>query len=339
MDPVTRSVREMYARFPYPSPHRDSRNLKELANLCTIFSLETGYEFGGKRVLDAGTGTGQRLAEVAAEHANAEFTAVDLSDASLSVARGIAAARGLKNVTFQQADLMDESQVLGSFDLILSMGVIHHLSRPEVGLRNVVSNLADDGLIFIYIYGEHGSRERMRRKNLVGLLMHDTPHDFDRGIRLSRELGFDSFEYGWDLDFADERAVNSVIVDAYLNVNENLFTTDTICELIRESGLHGFVVYGVTLDRRGCLFDTRVGVNGMVETTDVQSHLKTPALREAYQNLPLIDKYRFIDLAFEPNGYTLLGWKRGASPWIEQHPRLVANAINIPSAAFAGAGG
>lgn len=43
IDEITRRVSEMYGRFPYPSPESGTKKLKELSNLLTIFSRETGY--------------------------------------------------------------------------------------------------------------------------------------------------------------------------------------------------------------------------------------------------------------------------------------------------------
>jgi hypothetical protein len=43
--------------------------------------------------------------------------------------------------------------------------------------------------------------------------------------------------------------------------------------------------------------------------------------------LSLVDKYRLMDLLFEPNGYTLIGFKKGAYHQFEKATRLVANAV------------
>jgi hypothetical protein len=81
------------------------------------------------------------------------------------------------------------------------------------------------------------------------LLGNNKPRDFGRGISLIKDLGFDSFEYGWNLNFDDEESVNALIVDAYLNVNEALYDVDALLDLLRPSGLYGFMVYGLTLDQ------------------------------------------------------------------------------------------
>lgn len=331
MDELTRQVSDMYARFPYPSPQGRGRKLKELRNLLTIFSLENRYDFRGKRVLDAGTGTGHRLIEAAIAFQQTHFVAVDISEPPLEIARQAAAHEGLQNVDFQLFNIMKDEHTLGTFDIILSMGVIHHLSDPAHGLRMLIRNLSDDGIVFLYIYGKYGGRERMRRKQIVTLLNSKDRQEFAQGIRLVKELGFDSFEYGWNLNFDDEESRDGLIVDAYLNVNETLFDADHIFDLMRGSGLYGFSIYGLTLDKRGSLFDARYASSerGIGETINVASHLRSPLLQASYDRLSLVDKYRLIDLLFEPNGYTLIGFKAGATRYFVPEGRVMANAVMI----------
>lgn len=331
MDDLTKQVSEMYAKFPYPSPEGRGRKLKELRNLLTIFSMENSYELKGKSVLDAGTGTGHRLIEAAAAFKQTRFLAVDLSETPLRIAREVAAHEGVKNVEFQSFNLMEDDKALGSFDMILSMGVIHHLADPARGLRNLVRNLSDEGILFLYIYGKHGSHERMRRKQIVSLLRTGRQQDFELGIRLVKDLGFDSFDYGWNLNVDDEASRNGLIVDAYLNVNETLFDSESIFDLMRSSGLHGFLVYGLTLGQRGCLFDTRLipAAHGAVETTNMAARLASPATQEAYSRLSLSDKYRLVDQFFQPNGYTVMGFTSGAMRHFKPESRVLANALTV----------
>ncbi len=333
MDPITTKVREMYARFPYPSPQATGRKLKELYNLLKIFEMETGYDFTGKTILDAGTGTGHRLIEAAKAFPNNQFVATDVGPVALSIARQTAAHEGVENIQFRLANLMDDEERLGVFDIVLCMGVVQHLSDPPRGLRNLVRNLADDGIIFVYIYGRHGARERMRRKHIASLLLNDRPDDFDLGIRIVKDLGFDNFDfdYGWNLNFEDDASRDSLIVDAYLNVNDNLYAADEIFNLVRHSGLYGFATYGLALDRQGCLFDTRLQPESrpITEWTDLSSELETPLLRDAYQKLSLADKYRLIDLMYEPAGYTLLGFKENALRHFEADHRIMTNMLKI----------
>jgi len=329
MDDTTRKISNMYGRFPYPSPQPRRRRLTELVNLLKIFCAETRYDLRGKSVLDAGTGTGHRLIEAAAAFPDTKFTAVDVSETPLAIARQTAVNERIPNVEFHLADVMSHENTLGTFDVVLSMGVVHHLSDPAAGVRNLVRHLADDGVLFLYIYGRHGARERMRRKKIVSLLLNGE-HSFERGIALVKDLGFDSFEYGWNLNFDDQESRDALIADAYLNVNETLFDAHGIFDLMRPSGLDGFLVYGVTLEKSGALFDTRWPDKNApaLMPTDVSMHLPAEH-REHYEALPLIRKYCLIDLLFQPNGYTLLGFKEPARRHFRTDSRIEANTLAV----------
>jgi SAM-dependent methyltransferase len=318
MDSISEKVFEFYSKYPYPSPHMGEQRLTELANLLKIFSLETGFTLTRESILDAGTGTGYRLIEAAAAYPDCHFVGLDLSEVSINIARSKASDRALKNIEFRTCNITSGTAEHGSYGLVLSMGVIHYLSDPVRGVANLVSNLRDDGILFLYIFGKHGAAERLRRKRIVSLLARNAI-DFELGIRLVKDLGFDSFEYGWDIRTSDEAHRHSLIVDAYLNVNhERVYEFDDLLDLLHPSGLAGFVIYGLTAGRQGRLLDVDRCCDPI---------LKSATTRELYATLPLEDKYRLADLIYAPNGYTILGCKAGALGRFSQDSRLRRNFV------------
>ena len=329
MDDITRSVNEMYTRFPYPSPTKGKRGYSELANLLSLFSRETGIDFAGKKILDGGTGTGHRLAEAASRLPRTFFTAIDLSEASLNVAKATAAEEDITNIEFRIHNLLDNVRI-GTFDVVMSMGVLHCLSNPYRGLQNLVSNLATDGVAFIYLYGRLGSRERMRRKDIVAALLHQKM-DFDLGVQMVKDLEFPLNEYGWKYDEGDEATMNGMIVDAFLNVNDILYDCDDIHSLMAQSGLYSYAIYGITTQDSGWLFDTAdAPTKGMMpRTTSAARFLKTDLVREAYASLSIRERYRLFDLLFQPNGYTVVGFTDQALHNLPPGHRLVRNAIAL----------
>jgi SAM-dependent methyltransferase len=328
MDDVTRRVNEMYGRFPYPSPTKGRRKYNELSNLLALFSRECGIDLAGKRILDAGTGTGHRLAEAALMFKQTAFTAVDLSAASLAVAEATVREEGIHNVEFRIHNLLDDDVRIGVFDVVMSMGVLHCLAEPHRGLRNLVKNLTERGIVFLYLYGRFGSAERMRRKQVVAtLLRHQV--DFDRGLQMVKDLGFALDEYGWNYENEDDATMNAMIVDAYLNVNDILYDCDDIHELVAQSGLHGYAIYGITTQDSGWLFDTAAGEpQGMLlRMTNAFQFLKTDLLRDAYAKLDIRGRYRLLDLLYQPNGYTVMGFTQRGLEGLPADHRLVRNAI------------
>jgi SAM-dependent methyltransferase/uncharacterized protein YbaR (Trm112 family) len=103
--------------------------------------------FKGKRVLDAGCGSG-RFAYYAGKY-GAEVWAMDLGPA-VEVARRNTEAVG--NVQVVQGDLHHPPFALESFDFIYSIGVLHHLPDPEAAFQNLLRFLKPGAEIQIYLY-------------------------------------------------------------------------------------------------------------------------------------------------------------------------------------------
>jgi len=106
----------------------------------------TSASFSGKRVLDAGCGIG-RHAYYAARY-GAEVWAVDISDA-VEVAAKNNQGTGVRIV---QADLNHLPFREGSFDLVYSIGVLHHLPDPVVAFRYLLRFVKPGGEFRMFLY-------------------------------------------------------------------------------------------------------------------------------------------------------------------------------------------
>ena len=93
--------------------------------------------FRGKRVLDAGCGTG-RHAYYAAQYGASEVVGLDLSEA-VETARRVLSE--FDNAEVVQGDLLRPPLRTpaegGGFDLVYSIGVLHHLPDPYEGFRSL----------------------------------------------------------------------------------------------------------------------------------------------------------------------------------------------------------
>ncbi len=99
----------------------------------------------GKRVLEVGCGIGTDTINFA--RAGATVTAVDLSGASLDLARQRAAVYGLSDrVTFHCADAENLADVVPAepYDLVYSFGVIHHTPHPRHAVEQIRANYVND---------------------------------------------------------------------------------------------------------------------------------------------------------------------------------------------------
>ena len=114
--------------------------------------------FRGKTVLDAGCGIGRWTLGLL--RLGCRVLAVDASTHALeAVEAGMrelapeAVAEG--RLTTRQVDLLDLPSDIRErrFDLVFSFGVLHHTGDTRRALANVAPLVADDGLLFLYLYG------------------------------------------------------------------------------------------------------------------------------------------------------------------------------------------
>lgn len=137
-----------------------------------------GYE--GLRVLDLGCGDG-RLVGCAAAHAR-ETVGFDLSR-GVELARRRTQSRG--RVEFVQGDVFHLPFARGSFDLVTSIGVLHHTPDPRQAFLQAAELLAPGGRINIWVYGLQGMHLEYRLSHMVPLREAIRSLDMDQRMQLS----------------------------------------------------------------------------------------------------------------------------------------------------------
>jgi SAM-dependent methyltransferase len=100
----------------------------------------------GRRVLDAGTGTGS--VAIAAAGYGAAVTAVDLSREMVAAARS-----RLRHASCLVADVTELPLRDGLFDVVLANFVVNHLADPRAGVAELSRVLADGATIALTIWG------------------------------------------------------------------------------------------------------------------------------------------------------------------------------------------
>ncbi len=106
--------------------------------------------FHGLRILEAGCGPGHHTRLVAPHCAH--ITAVDLNTADLADD----AAGALVNVEAVKLDIATMS-FAQPFDVVFSVGVVHHTDDPDATVANLRRLVAPGGRLILWIYAEEGN--------------------------------------------------------------------------------------------------------------------------------------------------------------------------------------
>lgn len=119
------------------------------------FPIKTGIApaaLAGKLVLDAGCGGG-RYSRLLGSH-QARVLGVDLSAA---VEKAAALCAELPEVCIAQADLLDLPVADAAFDLVFSIGVLHHTPDPRRAFGQIARKVKPGGRLAVWLYRKNSA--------------------------------------------------------------------------------------------------------------------------------------------------------------------------------------
>ena len=135
---------------------RESERLQDQSGILEQL-LHQGTSYGdNSRVLEAGCGIGAQTQILARMNPGAKFISIDISEESLLQAREAVKNQNLRNVEFQQENILKTSFPDMTFDHIFVCFVLEHLESPLTALKEFKRLLKPGGSLTI-IEGDHGS--------------------------------------------------------------------------------------------------------------------------------------------------------------------------------------
>ena len=239
-----KSVRDQYETLPYPPLEPESEKKVLTRTYTDALDIINHYCFEGRenfndnfRVLVAGGGTGSATVYLAEQlrYKNAEVVHIDISEASIALARRRAEIRGLDNIIWINDSLLNIPKLsLGQFDLINSVGVLHHLVNPSQGLAALTTVLKRTGAMTLMVYATYG---RNGVYQMQELMRHINAGDEDIQSKLGRckavlaGLGEDHWFSGTQKYINDiKRYADAGIYDLLLHAQDRSYTVPELYE-------------------------------------------------------------------------------------------------------------
>jgi 2-polyprenyl-3-methyl-5-hydroxy-6-metoxy-1,4-benzoquinol methylase len=243
MTGVSERVAAQYERYIYPPPLDDlsgaaARAKTERAD-PKYFSAHLwpeGRPRNNLRILSAGCGTSQ-AAHLAYNNPDCTVTGIDLSEGSLAHQRRLVERHGLKNIRLERRDILEIGRSDERFDLIVCTGVLHHMERPEDGLRALASALSPRGALYAMVYatarraGVYVLQDLFRR---LGVAQDESGIAFVRQVL--KELPAHHYAR-WFLPEPGVQIEDAELVDIFLHVQDRAYSVQQVLDLVSGAGL------------------------------------------------------------------------------------------------------
>jgi tetratricopeptide (TPR) repeat protein/2-polyprenyl-3-methyl-5-hydroxy-6-metoxy-1,4-benzoquinol methylase len=240
---VSDRVREQYEQNPYPRWVKVPRQEQalhfnaELRRTLPFATFTSMSDDSAPEVLVAGCGTGSHAILAAERFRGLRVLAIDLSLSSLSYAKRKTQELGISNIEYAQADILKLGGIDRSFDIIESVGVLHHLADPFAGWRILLSRLRPGGFMTLGFYSQAATGHLIKVREFIAACGYASTADDIRRFRRDIAALGPSLELQ-RLSNTQDFYSTSECRDLLFHVQEHRLTLDEIASFIAESGLH-----------------------------------------------------------------------------------------------------
>ncbi len=240
-DHISIKVKKQYEENPYPRWENlglsiEPRNIKDVINDSNLnLDLKKITNSESPEILIAGCGTGQHAITTASKYKKSKVLALDLSFKSLSYAKRKANELQINNIDFIQGDILDLESIDRKFDIIESVGVLHHMDNPFKGWKILTSCLNNDSLMLIGLYSETARQHIKEIKNKINKLKLQS--NSKNIIKFRKDLIENNDDHWNYIKSSPDFYTISGLRDLLFHVQEHRFTISKIKEYLDKLGL------------------------------------------------------------------------------------------------------
>ena len=240
-DTVSCKVQEQYEQNPYP--RWTNLGLPPVPQTISAFTKDKDLRISNlsinevdiPQILIAGCGTGEHSITTASTFKNCDVLAIDLSLSSVAYAKRKTEELNISNIDYMQADILDLGVLNRKFDIIESVGVLHHMNNPMVGWKVLADCLNTGGLMRIGLYSELARKSIGQIRDEIEHLNIESSYDAMKSFR--NKIGSSEEEphklIVSSLDFYSMSAFRDLI----FHVQEHRFTIPQIEASLTQLGL------------------------------------------------------------------------------------------------------
>jgi SAM-dependent methyltransferase len=238
MTSATDEVARQYEAFPYPAfdPQWDKYFAFGDPSVFSPLLWPEGPPRKNLRILVAGCGTVE-AARCAIRNPGCEVLGIDISEVAIATHGQLKSERRLHNLEIRRLDLHQVANCGRVFDLIMSNGVLHHLERPEEGLRSLAGVLDSRGAMVLMLYGNaprvgvYLLQDAFRR---MGLAAEQTSIELVRALLTSLPK---HHYFHWYNSNAPDLTSDVGLVDTLLHVQDRAYSVPQVLQLVADCGL------------------------------------------------------------------------------------------------------
>ena len=233
---ISKTVRQQYEKYPYPRWVQLGASITPVTVKDSVRNINLKVrtnkilETLNPQVLIAGCGTGQHSIGTAKRLRNSKVTAIDLSKASIAYAKRKSDELKVPNIDYIHCDILQVHKLRKSFDIIETVGVLHHMEDPIEGWKALIRCLRPGGLMKIGLYSDLARQHIVEIRNEIDINHSIEAIDKIRELR-ALILGSDKPQHKKIVSSPDFYSLSEV-VDLILHVQEHRFNIPQINDIL-----------------------------------------------------------------------------------------------------------